>query len=107
MKDTVAFYARVSTPAQTRGHTIESQVAAIKERIAADGYVLEPDHGYIDDGHTGKYLQRPALERLRDAIAVGRVNRLYVHSPDRLARRYAHQVLLVEEIGRASCRERV
>jgi site-specific DNA recombinase len=42
-------------------------------------------------------LVRPALERLRDQAAAGAVDRLYVYSPDRLARNYAYQVLLLEE----------
>ena len=44
----VAFYARVSSEAQAHAHTIDSQIAALKERIAADGFQLEPDHGYTD-----------------------------------------------------------
>jgi site-specific DNA recombinase len=44
---------------------------------------------------------RPDLERLRDLIAAGGVERLYVHSPDRLARKYASQVLLLDEFQRA------
>jgi site-specific DNA recombinase len=44
---------------------------------------------------------RLALERLRDRVAAGAVDRLYVHSPDRLARKYAYQVLLVDEFQRA------
>ena len=71
-RDTIAFYARVSSDAQARDHTIDSQVAALKERIVVDGYALEPDHGYVDDGYSGTHLQRPALEKLRDAIAGGR-----------------------------------
>ena len=97
----VAFYARVSSEAQARDHTIDSQIAALKERITADGFRLEPDHGYVDDGFSGTNLLRPALERLRDAVACGCVERIYVHAPDRLARRYAYQVLLVEEFRRA------
>jgi len=97
----VAFYARVSSEAQARDHTIDSQIAALKERITADGFQLEPDHGYVDDGFSGTNLLRPALERLRDAVCCGRVERIYVHAPDRLARRYAYQVLLVEEFRRA------
>src|SRR6266704_3597294 len=100
-RDTVAFYARVSSDAQARDHTIESQIAALKERIAADGYALEPNQGYVDDGYSGTYLQRPELEKLRDAIATGCVDRVYVHAPDRLARRYAHQVVLIDEFRRA------
>jgi len=97
----VAFYARVSSDAQTRDHTIGSQIAALQERIAADGFVLEPDHGYVDDGYSGTTLLRPALEKLRDAVAGGRVERVYVHAPDRLARRHAYLVLLIEEFDRA------
>src|SRR6202163_138151 len=98
---TVAFYARVSSEAQARDHTIDSQVVALKERIAADGLQLEPDHGYVDDGCSGMNLQRLALERLRDAVAAGQGERIYVHAPDRLARSHAHQVLLIEEFRRA------
>src|SRR3984893_15808209 len=96
----VAFYARVSSEAQARDHTIGSQIAALKERIAADGLQLEPDDGYVDDGCSGTNLQRPALERLRDAVASGHIERVYVLAPDRLARRHAHQVLLIEEFRR-------
>lgn len=79
-------YARVSSEAQTRDNTIASQVIALQERIAADSSVLEPDHGYLDDGYSGSILLRPALERLRDVVGSGHVERLYVHAPDRLAR---------------------
>jgi site-specific DNA recombinase len=96
-----ALYARVSSESQARENTIASQVAALRERIAADGFQLEPDHNYVDEGYSGAILFRPALERLRDAVAGGQVERIYVHAPDRLARRYAHQVLLIDEFRRA------
>ena len=100
-RDSVALYARVSSESQARDNTIASQVTALRERIAADGFQLEPDHNYVDEGYSGAILFRPALERLRDAIAGGQVERIYVHAPDRLARRYAHQVLLIDEFSRA------
>ena len=96
-----ALYARVSSEQQAHGGTIASQVASLRERIAADGARLEPEHVFLDEGYSGASLLRPALERLRDAAAAGAVDRLYVHSPDRLARRYAYQVLLIEEFRRA------
>ena len=96
-----ALYARVSSETQARDNTIGSQVTALREQIAADGYQLEPDESYVDEGYSGSTLSRPALERLRDAIAGGHIGRVYVHAPDRLARRYAHQVLLVDEFRRA------
>jgi site-specific DNA recombinase len=77
-----------------------SQVAALRERITPDGLVVPASMECLDDGSSGATLVRPALERLRDAAAAGVMDRLYVHSPDRLARKYAYQVLLVEELGR-------
>ncbi len=99
--DGVALYARVSSDGQARDNTIASQVAALREGVAADGFLLVPDHAYVDEGYSGTILLRPALERLRDAVAGGIVTRIYIHAPDRLARRYAHQVLLIEEFHRA------
>ncbi len=97
----IAIYARVSSEAQARENTIASQVASLRERVAADGLPLEPDDCYVDEGYSGSVLLRPALERLRDAAAGGQIDRLYVHAPDRLARRYAHQALLIDELRRA------
>jgi site-specific DNA recombinase len=82
----VALYARVSTEQQARDHTILSQVASLRERIAADGWQLELDDAYVDEGYSGSFLVRPALERLRDAVASGMIGRVYVLAPDRLAR---------------------
>jgi site-specific DNA recombinase len=93
-----AIYARVSSEQQAEAHTIASQVAALRERLTTDGLVVPAAMEFLDDGHSGATLVRPALERLRDAAAAGSSDRLYVHSPDRLARKSAYQVLLVEEV---------
>jgi site-specific DNA recombinase len=76
-------------------------VAALRERVAADGLTVSEAMQFLDEGYSGATLVRPALERLRDVIAAGSVDRLSVHSPDRLARKYAYQVLLVDECRRA------
>lgn len=96
-----AIYARVSSEQQATAHTIASQLAALRERVAADGRTLVDDTTCIDEGYSGATLIRPALERLRDAAAAGDIERLYVHSPDRLARKYAYQALLLDELQRA------
>ena len=93
----VALYARVSGEAQS----VASQVAALRQRIGVDGLLVLPEHEFLDEGYTGATLLRPALERLRDLVARGTLDRLYVHSPDRLARKYAYQVLLLDEWQRA------
>ena len=95
-----ALYARVSSDQQAEAHTVASQLAALRERIAADGLAVPEALQFIDEGYSGATLVRPALERLRDLVAAGAVDRLYVHSPDRLARKYAYQVLLVDEFQR-------
>jgi site-specific DNA recombinase len=102
MKPTqVALYARVSSEQQAEAHTVASQVAAVRERVAADGLTVSEAMQFLDEGYSGATLIRPGLERLRDVIAAGTVDRLYVHSPDRLARKYAYQVILVEEFRQA------
>jgi len=96
----IAIYARVSSDRQAKQATIESQLAALKEQVSADGHRLLPDDICIDDGYSGATLLRPALERLRDSAASGSVDVVYVHSPDRLARRYAYQAVLLDEFSR-------
>ena len=102
MKPTqVALYARVSSDQQNEARTIESQIADLRTRIAATGVALPAEQEFVDNGYSGATLIRPALERLRDVAAAGGIDQLYVHCPDRLARNYAHQVLLLEEFIRA------
>jgi Resolvase, N terminal domain len=77
-----AIYARVSSDQQTQqGGTIDSQVAALRQRVQADGLVLEEELCFVEDGYSGSTLVRPALERLRDIAWSGGFQRLYVHSP--------------------------
>ena len=97
---TAALYARVSSDQQARGNTVASQLAALRDRAKVDEVLLDPGHAFVDEGHSGSTLVRPALEGLRDAVAGGHIDRIYVLAPDRLARRYAYQVLLVEEFRR-------
>ena len=97
----VAIYARVSSDQQAKAATIESQLSALEDRIAHDNHVLDDELRFIDDGYTGSTLLRPALERLRDVAYAGAIDIVYVHSPDRLARKYAYQVLLIDELKQA------
>jgi site-specific DNA recombinase len=96
-----AIYARVSSDQQAQDGTIASQVDALRQRVAADGLTLADELCFVDNGISGSVLVRPALERLRDAAYAGSIGRLYIYSPDRLARHYAYQVVLVEELQRA------
>lgn len=91
----------MSSAQPAAAQTVASQVAALRERIAAEGLPVPAAMQFRDAGYSGATLIRPALERLRDVIAARAVDRLYVHAPDRFARKYASQVLLVDEFRRA------
>ena len=99
----VAAYARVSTERQAESQTIEQQLTALRAYAAGQGWTLTDEQVYRDEGWSGARLDRPALDRLRDAIGRALVDTLLIASPDRLARRYAYQVWLLEEFARAGC----
>src|SRR6202165_4329605 len=95
-----AFYARVSSERQRQDQTIGSQTVGLRELAAERGLLVTEDLVFEDEGFSGASLQRPALERLRDRAAEGAFEILLCHAPDRLARRFAYQVLLLEEFAR-------
>src|SRR4051812_17319699 len=95
----VAIYARVSGEQQAREDTIASQLEAVAQRIASDALECDPELRFIDAGYRGSILARPALERLRDQAAAGAIDRLYMLDPDRLSRKYAYQVSILEELA--------
>src|SRR3954453_2819273 len=96
-----AIYARVSSDQQAERQTIGSQVSDLLARAAAQGRDIGEEFRFLDDGQSGASLVRPALERLRDLVAMAAIDVVYVHAPDRLARSYAHQAVLIEEFARA------
>jgi site-specific DNA recombinase len=102
----VAIYGRVSTGHQVEQQTIEQQIERLTAHVgahAAEGWTLEPAHMFRDDGYSGAVLARPGLDRLRDAVKGREVDRILVTAPDRLARNYVHQMVLLEEWTRAGC----
>jgi site-specific DNA recombinase len=99
-----ALYARVSSARQKKDETIGSQIAALREYAAAAGLAVAEQWVFEDDGHSGATLTRPALERLRDLVAGVGVEVVVCYSPDRLARKFAYQALLIEEFTRAGTR---
>ena len=96
----VGRYGRVSGEQQEKEDTIASQFEAVRQRIASDGLECAPELCFVDDGYSGYILTRPGLERLRDQAAAGVIDRLYVLDPDRFSRKYAYQVLILEELTR-------
>ena len=100
----IALYARVSTNRQMQSQSIEQQMERLQEAVAQHSeWDLAAEHIYRDDGYTGAKLNRPGLDRLRDAAGMAAFEMVLVTAPDRLARKYVHQVLLIEELQNLSC----
>jgi len=99
----IAVYARVSTNHQTQTQTIEQQLERLRAHIETQGWQLPDEHIFRDDGFSGSALNRPGLDRLRDRAATGELDLVLLTAPDRLARKYVHQVLLIEELQQHNC----
>ena len=99
----VAAYARVSTTRQAQAQGIEQQLDRLRAAAAERGWDLEDQHVYRDDGYSGARIGRPGLDRLRDHAALAELDLVLVTAPDRLARNYVHQVLLIDELAGRGC----
>ena len=95
-----AIYARVSSDQQREEGTIASQTAALIECAKARDLEVPSEWIFEDAGYSGATLERPGLERVRDLAAEGQIQAVLIHSPDRLSRKYAYQILLIEELDR-------
>src|SRR5689334_10472496 len=98
-----AVYVRVSTQRQAQAQTIEQQLDRLRAHLRDQGAELASEEVFRDDGYSGATLNRPGLDRLRDAVRAGEVDRLLVTDPDRLARSYVQLMVLLEELERAGC----
>jgi len=99
----IALYARVSTSRQAQAQTIDQQLTRLRAYVSEQGWLLDERHIYRDDGTSGASLNRPGLDSLRDQIRLAAFDAVLITAPDRLARKYVHQVLLIEEFERAGC----
>jgi site-specific DNA recombinase len=96
----IALYARVSSRQQCREHTIDAQIAALREYARTHDYAVDDDLIFLDDGVSGSTLERPALDKLREQAMHGHIDQILMLCPDRLARKHAHQLLITEEFRR-------
>ena len=94
----IAIYVRVSTQRQAQAQTVEQQLSRLRAYISEQGWLLEPEHVFVDDGYSGAKLNRPGLDSLRDRAALAEFDGVLMTEPDRLARNYVHQMLVIEEL---------
>src|SRR5216117_2882187 len=101
----IALYARVSTSRQQQTHTIDQQLARLRASVTTQAdWSLAEEHIFCDDGQSGAKLKRPGLDHLRDQAAQAAFDLVLLTAPDRLARNYVHQMVVLEELERAGCR---
>ncbi|HEX8797340.1 MAG TPA: recombinase family protein, partial [Terriglobales bacterium] len=93
-------YARVSSEQQREENTIASQTASLIEFAKSHELEVPKEWVFEDEGYSGATLERPGLERVRDLAAEGQIQVVLAYSPDRLSRKYAYQILLIEEFAR-------
>ena len=99
----IAVYVRVSTQRQAQTQTIEQQLERLRAHVQSQGWELAEENIFRDDGYSGASLNRPGLDRLRDKVKAAEIDRLVLTAPDRLARNYVHQMVLLEELERQGC----
>ena len=95
-----AIYARVSSEQQRQENTIASQTASLIEFAQSHDLEVPKEWVFEDEGYSGATLERPGLEHVRDLTAEGQIQVVLAYSPDRLSRKYAYQILLIEEFAR-------
>src|ERR1700741_3331515 len=95
-----AIYARVSSEQQREENTIASQTASLIEFAKSHDLEVPKEWVFEDEGYSGATLERPGLECVRDLAAEGQIQVVLAYSPDRLSRKYAYQILLIEEFAR-------
>ena len=100
----VAIYARVSTQRQAQAQTIEQQLERLVAYVHQQGWELPEENIFRDDGFSGAALNRPGLDWLRDRVAGGELDCIVITAPDRLARNYVHQMLVLEQLEKYGCR---
>jgi site-specific DNA recombinase len=99
----IAVYVRVSTQRQAQAQTIEQQLDRLHAHCQRQDWPWQEEDIFRDDGYSGSLLKRPGLDRLRNQAAQAAFDCVLITAPDRLARKFVHQVLLIEELERSGC----
>ncbi len=91
----VAIYIRWSTEDQGEGTTLEVQMEGCIHFVKSQGWVVNEELIFVDDGYSGGSLDRPALTRLRRLVKAGQIDCVVVFKLDRLSRNVVDTVNLV------------
>ena len=92
----IAIYGRVSTSNQENEGTIETQLSAVREFAQKNSLAIVKE--YTDEGWSGDSIVRPNLDQLRVDAKKKLWEAVLMYDPDRLARRYSYQELIIDEL---------
>lgn len=94
---TVAAYVRVSTEEQAQsGYSIPAQIEKLEAMCRSQDWKMLPT--YVDDGYSGKNMDRPAIQRLLADARRNKFDVILVYKLDRFSRRLSDLVSLGEEL---------
>jgi site-specific DNA recombinase len=102
----VAIYARISpSPDGKAGEnfSISSQIHEMKQKALKEFGCARPDE-FIDNKVSGGDLNRPELDRLRDAIALKKYDVIIAYDPGRWTREPSDKIILKREIEKGGAR---
>ena len=100
MASRAGLYVRVSTEEQAKeGHSVQAQRAALRAYAESQGW--DAVRWYVDEGHSGKNLQRPGMQRLIADVKAKELDVVAVWKLDRLSRRQKHVLQLLEDVFEA------
>lgn len=90
------FYARVSTDHQTDNTSIDDQISRGKAYALSQGWTLEKI--FIDNGESGKSINRTAFKEMLSYIQNNPVNVLLTFKLDRLSRTLKDLLIFIDDI---------
>lgn len=99
----IALYIRWSTEDQGDGTTLEVQRRNCEMYVQSQGWHINPDLIFIDDGYSGGNMDRPGLNKLRAMVKKGAVDVVVVYKLDRLSRNVLDTVNLVLDEWEGRC----
>lgn len=95
MNEKVFLYVRVSTQEQANeGYSVKEQEDRLRNYAKSRGYTVVKV--YVDGGHTGANIKRPALQEMIKNI--NKVDSVIVYKLDRLSRSQKDTLYLIEEV---------
>lgn len=102
IRDKIALYLRVSTEEQAlEGYSLFTQDRECTKKTLELGSALEDIKVYTDDGYSGEFLDRPAMNTLRDDLKIKKFKYVIFYDLDRMARDLHHQLLIADEIEKS------